>query len=173
MVDHVLATLTALREQAGKMVNPLHPEFVAAGMRYAIDEVERALTGGRDRLVGPGEASKISGYSKRQLRRLVIKGRLTNYGRWRSPLYRVGELPLKPGHRTAPEPKAEIVIQQASSLAGIAAQGQVPALGAVDHTPVPIPTHAARSKPGRRGGDAAIEARAKEKASRRRQTRVA
>ncbi len=57
MVDHVLATLTALREQADKMVNPLHPEFVAAGIRYAIDEVERTLTGGRDRLVGPGEAS--------------------------------------------------------------------------------------------------------------------
>jgi len=169
MVDHVLATLTALREQADRMVNPLHPEFVAAGMRYAIDEVERALTGGRDRLAGPGEASEISGYSKRQLRRLVSEGRLTNYGRRRSPLYRAGELPLRPGQRTTPEPKGEIVVQPVSSLAGIAAPGQMPAPGAADHPLAPISTHAVWSKPGRRGRDAAIKSRAREQASRQRQ----
>ncbi len=172
MVDHVLATLTALREQADKMMNPLHPEFVAAGMRYAIDEIERTLTGGRDRLVGPGEASRISGYSKRQLRRFVAKGRLTNHGRWRSPRYRVGELPLKPGHRTAPEPKMQMVVQQAGSPTSIAAQGQMPAPEAASPTPAPISTHGVRAKPGRRGRDAAIESRAKEKAARRRQARA-
>jgi hypothetical protein len=98
MLNVVANRLEELRSEADTMQNRFHNALGAAGMRYAIEEIARTLTGDRDRLLKPGEAALLSGYSRRQLRRMVREGLLTNHGRLRAPLYRASELPRKPGY---------------------------------------------------------------------------
>ena len=97
MLNGVLAKLDQLRGEADRMEICFHNSLGAAGMRYAIAEIERTLTGDRDRLLTPREAALLSGYSRRQLRRMVREGLLTNHGEPGAPLYRASELPRKPG----------------------------------------------------------------------------
>jgi hypothetical protein len=99
MLNVVVNRLEELRGEADTMQNRFHNALGAAGMRYAIEEIARTLTGDRDRLLKPREAALLSGYSRRQLRRMVREGLLTNHGRPRVPLYRASELPRKPGYR--------------------------------------------------------------------------
>jgi hypothetical protein len=173
MLERVLTKLNALRDEAEKMAHRFQNELGAAGMRYAIDEIERTLIDDRDRLVGPKEALAFSGYSRRQLRRLVAKRRLTNHGRPRAPLYRISELPVKPGQRLASEPIAEKAAQAVSPVTSAAIQIQTPDPDAGVSAPASDTPQVIWAKPARRGRDAAIESRAKEMANRRRQTRVA
>lgn len=98
MLNVVFTKLDQLRGEADNMELCFHNALGAAGMRYAIEEIARTLTGDRDRLLKPGEAALLSGYSRRQLRRMVRGGLITNHGRPRAPLYRASELPRKPGY---------------------------------------------------------------------------
>jgi hypothetical protein len=95
---NVLTKLDQLRGEAENMEQCFNNVLGAAGMRYAIEQIARVLTGDRDRLLKPGEAALWTGYSRRQLRRMVREGLLTNHGRPRAPLYRASELPRKPGY---------------------------------------------------------------------------
>jgi hypothetical protein len=173
MHNGISAKLTALREEADRMATCFHNELGAAGMRYAIHEIEQALTGDRHRLVGPGEASALSGYSTRQLRRLVGKRRLTNYGRSGAPRYRVSELPLKPGHHPESDRIAETVTQQGGSALPAAAQSQVPNLQLVEPLRAPATGQAIGHPRTTRGRDAALESHAREMAGRLRPARLA
>ncbi|HUG02096.1 MAG TPA: hypothetical protein VML95_09530 [Longimicrobiales bacterium] len=60
-------------------------------------------------------AAELSGYSRRQLRRLVAERKLRNVGTGNEHRYRVAELPKKPGHRvrTAEGPSSKGQIARA------------------------------------------------------------
>lgn len=98
MLNVVINKLEELRGEADTMEERFHNALGAAGMRYAIEEIARVLTGDRNHLLKPRESALWSGYSRRQLRRMVREGLLTNHGRPRAPLYRASELPRKPGY---------------------------------------------------------------------------
>jgi hypothetical protein len=99
MLNVVINKLEELRGEADTMEERFHNALGAAGMRYAIEEIARVLTGDRNHLLKPREATLWSGYSRRQLRRMVREGLLANHGKPRTPLYRASELPRKPGYR--------------------------------------------------------------------------
>ncbi|HEX7240570.1 MAG TPA: hypothetical protein VF263_09905 [Longimicrobiaceae bacterium] len=125
---------------------------------------ERIAISSGDRLVSPDEACEISGYSKRQLHRLVAEQRLTNHGRPRAPLYRVNELPVKAGQRAGP------VITGPTGLE-IGSQASEPRPADIPALPVVVQPMSDPRTP-RRGRDAAIEARARQMARRPRRPRT-
>jgi hypothetical protein len=67
----------------------------ATAFRIAADELESAIQAEAEELLRSADASRVSGYSADQLRRLSKAGKLTNYGRKGAPRYRRAELPYK------------------------------------------------------------------------------
>lgn len=62
-------------------------------------DLEAALAAGDAEPVTLAEASRLSGYSQAQLRRLIGEEKLHNVGQGRRVAIARGELPRKPGHK--------------------------------------------------------------------------
>lgn len=75
---------------------------VAAVLLRCAEQLEGATREQESTLVSLSEGARLSGYSARQLSRLVHRGRIPNYGSERRPRVAMGDLPRKPGLARAP-----------------------------------------------------------------------
>ena len=75
---------------------------VAAVLMRCADQLESATREADSALVTLSEGARLSGYSQRQLSRLVRRGRIPNYGKETRPKVAVGDLPRKPRLARAP-----------------------------------------------------------------------
>lgn len=75
---------------------------VAAVLLRCADQLEGAVRAQEGTLVTLAEGGRVSGYSPRQLSRMVHRGRLPNYGSETRPKVAVGDLPRKPGLARTP-----------------------------------------------------------------------
>ena len=90
LIEVVLAQLVAVAdEQEVEFGNLLG----AKGIRYAIEFLRRHMNSMAGLLLDPAAAGAYCGYSLRHIRRVA-----QNYGTPKRPLYRLGELPISPGH---------------------------------------------------------------------------
>lgn len=74
----------------------------AAVLLRCADQLEGAVREREGTLVTLADGARLSGYSPRQLSRLVRRGRIPNYGSETRPKVAVGDLPRKPGLARAP-----------------------------------------------------------------------
>ncbi len=70
---------------------------VAAVLLRCADQLDGVMREQESTLVSLSEGGRLSGYSPRQLSRLVRRGRIPNYGTETRPKVAVGDLPRKPG----------------------------------------------------------------------------
>lgn len=70
---------------------------VAAVLLRCAEQLEGATRESESALVTLTDGARLSGYSPRQLSRLVHRGRIPNYGSETRPKVAVGDLPRKPG----------------------------------------------------------------------------
>lgn len=87
------ATLAHLSDDADEQEMRWANVLGAAGLREAVRFIRGHLQSLGDWKLTPEEAHDYSGYSVRHLRRLV-----ENCGTERKPVYRLGDLPIVPGH---------------------------------------------------------------------------
>lgn len=88
--------LEAVRYEADRL-----PTVAAVLLRCA-DQLECAARESESALVTLTDGARLSGYSPRQLSRLVHRGRIPNYGSETRPKVAVGDLPRKPGLARSP-----------------------------------------------------------------------
>ena len=70
---------------------------VAAVLLRCAEQLEGATREQESALVTLSEGGRLSGYSPRQLSRLMHHGRIPNYGTETRPKVAIGDLPRKPG----------------------------------------------------------------------------
>ena len=76
--------------------------------RLHADDMEAALREADEQLLNLQQAAAHSGYSARQLSRLIQQGELANRGRPNAPRVRVGDLPRKPARLPNRRPKHQV-----------------------------------------------------------------
>ena len=94
-----------IRAKAKELRESFGAEGRARALEWAATKVETALIAEADRIVYVPEGARISGYCEGHLARLVRKGQIQDMRRSGSRgriKVRVGDLPIKPGHKHTP-----------------------------------------------------------------------
>ena len=98
-------TVADIRAKAKELRESFGAEAPARALEWAAAKVEAALVSQADRIVYLPQAAEISGYCVGHLARLVRRGQIPDMrppgSRGRIKV-RVGDLPIKPGHKHTP-----------------------------------------------------------------------
>jgi hypothetical protein len=111
-----LALVTAWRSRAEQLA-PYAPA-AAQAFRDAASELEKVWNDASAEAVSLAEAHRIGGYSVDHLQRLVASGALENVGKKGKPRIRIGDVPVKPGHRL-PDTKSRGQLDRSAVVASV------------------------------------------------------